>query len=218
MFAVRQTFNDREFIRGFGNCKPPLTVNVYCWQSVRMGRTESDEKVQVVPGVEGPRWISNDDIRSMSRDGGGVGVRLRADYDDEARRYLCTSFEVFRTPDASKGKGFVTSEVLRKLAVGHLVGLTMIVPTTVLRELPNPDNVEPWGLAPPEGLSEEGPTDRVLRWVAHLYRCEMAVATNPALEVEKTLGLSHSTAGRWVRLARQNGYLGPSEGPGRAAG
>jgi len=38
------------------------------------------------------------------------------------------------------------------------------------------------------------------------------------VEVELRLGLSHSTAARWIRLARQKGYLGPSEGPGRAAG
>ena len=91
-------------------------------------------------------------------------------------------------------------------------------PGTVLRVQPNPDGVEPWGLNPPNGLREEGPTDRVLQWVAHLYRWAMAIAPNPALEVERALGLSHSTAGRWVRMARQKGYLGPSEGPGKAAG
>ena len=88
----------------------------------------------------------------------------------------------------------------------------------VFRELPNPDNVEPWGWTLPEGLREEGPTDRVLQWVAHLYLHAMAVAMNPAKAVEDRLGLSHSTAARWIRLARQKGYLGPSEGPGRAAG
>jgi hypothetical protein len=183
-----------------------------------VARTASNEKLQIVPGVEGPRWITDDRLRTMSLEGGGVGVRLRADYDDEAHRYVCTSFEVFRTPDADEGRGFVTSEVLRKMAVGHQVAMALIIPDTVLCELPNPDNVEPWGLTPPKDLREEGPTNRVLQWVAHLYLCAMAVAMNPALEVENTLGLSHGTAARWIRQARQKGYLGPSEGPGRAAG
>jgi hypothetical protein len=85
-----------------------------------MGRTASDEKVRVVPGIEGPKWVTDDRLLTMSREGGGVGTRLRVEYDDDARRYVCTSFEVFRDPDASEGKGFVTSEVLRKLAVGNL--------------------------------------------------------------------------------------------------
>jgi Phage integrase, N-terminal SAM-like domain len=162
------------------------------------GRMASDEKVQIVPGVEGPRWFADDTLRTSFADD-GVGVRIRIDYDDNLRRYVCTSFEVFRTPDAGESKGFVTSEVLRSIAVGHLVVLALTAASgTVLRVQPNPDGVEPWGLNPPNGLREEGPTDRVLQWVAHLYRWAMAIAPNPALEVERALGLSHSTAGRWV--------------------
>jgi hypothetical protein len=131
---------------------------------------------------------------------------------------VCTSFEVFRTPDASEGKGFVTSEVLRDLAVEHLITLTLVIPDSVHSELPNPDDVEPWGWKPPEGLREEGPTDRALQWVAHMYHYGMAVSMKPAKVVEETLKLSHGTAVRWIRLARQKGYLGPSEGPGRPAG
>jgi hypothetical protein len=59
--------------------------------------------------------------------------------------------------------------VLRKLAVGHLIQMALLnLPDLqVTRELPNPDNVEPWGWTLPEGLCEEGLTDRVLRWVIH---------------------------------------------------
>jgi hypothetical protein len=116
------------------------------------------------------------------------------------------------------GQGYATSEVLRDLAVGHLIRLTLNIPDSVLSVLPNPDNVEPWGWTPPEGLGEEGPTDRALQWVAHLYHYGMAVSQNPAKTVEDILKLTQGTAARWVRLARQKGYLGPSEGPGRVAG
>ena len=173
-----------------------------------------------MPGVEGPRWITGrqheDHVPGGRRGWSSDPHRLRR----RSRRYVCTSFEVFRTPDADEGKGFVTSEVLRKLTVGHLVQMALLnLPDLqVTRELPNENGVEPWGWTPPEGLREEGPTDRVLQWVAHLYLHAMATSMNPAKAVEDRLGLSHSTAARWIRLARQKGYLGPSEGPGRAAG
>jgi hypothetical protein len=157
----------------------------------------------------------------MSREGGGVGTRLHIEYDDDRHRYLCTSFEVYRTPEASEGKGFVTTELLRDTPVGSFISATLNIPGSdghIFRELPNPDNVEPWGWTPPKDLSKEGPTDRALQWVAHLYLYAMAVSLPPAKGVEDTLGLTHSTAARWIRLARQKGYLGPSEGPGRAAG
>jgi hypothetical protein len=128
------------------------------------------------------------------------------------------AIEVFRTPDASEGKGFVTSEVLRDLAVGHLITLTLVIPDSVLSELPNPDNVEPWGWKPPRVyVRKDLPT-------AHCSGSLICTTTawpssmKPAKVVEETLKLSHATAVRWVRLARQKGYLGPSEGPGRPAG
>jgi hypothetical protein len=129
-----------------------------------VGRATSNEKVRVVPGVEGPRYVDSDRILTMSREGGGVGTRLHIEYDDEARRYLCTSFEVYRTPEASEGKGFVTTELLRDTPVGSFISATLNIPGSdghIFRELPNPDNVEPWGWTPPKDLSKEGlPTAR----------------------------------------------------------
>jgi hypothetical protein len=157
----------------------------------------------------------------MSRAGGGVAVELRIDYDDDERRYVCTEFRVYRSPDSSEGKGFVTTETLRHVTVSDWLRFTLNIPVRndhLFRELPNTDNVEPWGWKPPKGLAKEGPTDRALQWVAHLYLYAMAISMNPAKTVEERLKLSHSTAARWIRLARQKGYLGPSEGPGRAAG
>ena len=185
-----------------------------------MGRTASDEKLQVVPGLEGPRWLTNDSWVTMSRTGGGIGSRLKVEYDDDLRRYVCTEFTVRRDPDADEGRGYVTTEAIRAVTLGHLVAISLLnLPDLqVTRELPNPDNIEPWGWSPPDGLSKEGPTDRALQWVAHLYHLGMALSQNPAKVVEDNLKLSHGTASRWVRLARQKGYLGPSEGPGRAAG
>jgi hypothetical protein len=180
----------------------------------------SDEKVRLVPGVEGPRWITTDDVILSSRAGGAVGVAMRIEYDDDQDRYVCTEFTARRTPDISEGKGFVTSETLREPAVAEMIATMLYMLHHLagdIAELPNPDNAEPWGWTPPEGLSKEGPTDRALQWTAHLYHYGMAVSMNPTKTVEDTLKLSHGTAARWVRLARQGGYLGPAEGPGRPA-
>src|SRR5687768_2998432 len=142
-----------------------------------MGRTPSDEKVRIVPGIEGPRWVVDDSGSFVSRESGGIGLRLKVEYDDDLRRYVCSEFTAFRDPSISGGRYYVTSEAIRAVTLGHWVGLALLnLPDLqVTRELPNPDNIEPWGRTPPKGLSKEGPTDRSLQWAAHLYRYGMAV-------------------------------------------
>jgi hypothetical protein len=104
----------------------------------------------------------------------------------------------------------VTSDITRDIRFGRVlavIGKAHRVITGLVRSTP-----------PLSDLRVQAGTDRVLQWVAHLYRFAMAISLNPAQQVEIALDLSHSTASRWVRLARQKGYLGPSEGPGKAAG
>ena len=182
-----------------------------------MGRTVSDEKVQLVPGIEGPRWIDTFPLGTQSRAGGVVTVMMRIRYDEGERRYVCAELTARHT---SEDEGFVTSETLRNLPVADLVAINVFRLRQVgeMAELPNPGDVEPWGFTPPPDLAKEGPTDRTLRWVAHLYRYGLAISPRPAKYVEDTLKLPHGTTARWIRMARQKGYLGPSEGPGRAAG
>jgi hypothetical protein len=185
-----------------------------------MKRTASNEKVEVVPGVQGPRWVTTASTSIASRSSRGIEYQLRIEFDDDEHRYLCTEFHARRSPEVDGGKGSITSEMLREPAVGADIALDLYLRRTVdgeIIELPNPDNIEPWGWTPPEGLSKEGPTDRALQWVAHVYHFGVAVSQNPAKTVEDTLKLSHGTTARWVRLARQKGYLGPAQGPGRPA-
>lgn len=73
----------------------------------------------------------------------------------------------------------------------------------------------------PEALRqavEAGPTDETLQLVAYVYRYANAIGQPPAKAVEHTFELSRSKTGRWIALARERGFLGPSEGPGKAAG
>lgn len=64
----------------------------------------------------------------------------------------------------------------------------------------------------------DGPTDSTLELVAYIYRYANAIGEPPAKTVENTFELSRSKTGRWIALARERGFLGPSEGPGKAAG
>jgi hypothetical protein len=64
----------------------------------------------------------------------------------------------------------------------------------------------------------DGPTDEVLGWVAHIYRMALVLGDPPTAAVENTLDLKRSTAGRWVSVAREKGFLSAAEGPGKAGG
>lgn len=185
-------------------------------QPIHVERTVSDERVQLVPGIEGPKWVTAR-LLTGSRAGGLVEIGMRIEHDYGERGYVCTEFNVHRIPESM---GFVTSETLRKPAVADLIATNVFLLRSEgeMRELPNPDNVEPWGWSAPPGLIMEGPTDRALRWVAHLYHYGLAISMTPAKVVETTLKLPHGTTARWIRQARERGYLGPAEGPGRAAG
>lgn len=67
-------------------------------------------------------------------------------------------------------------------------------------------------------LAQQGPTAETLATVAYLYRLAVVVGNGPRVSIEEAFGISRSTAGRWISLARQRAHLGPVEGPGLAGG
>jgi hypothetical protein len=69
-----------------------------------------------------------------------------------------------------------------------------------------------------EHMRSAGPVPSTLEAVAYLYRVAVLMGEPPTKAVEETLGLARSTAGRWVAQARQEGFLGPAETPGKAGG
>lgn len=58
-------------------------------------------------------------------------------------------------------------------------------------------------------------TDDHLREVADTYRRALAAGAPPTKEVAERMGASHSTAARWVKMARDKGFLGATS-PGRS--
>lgn len=115
----------------------------------------------------------------------------------------------------------MTTEALRHLQIAEWMVLALLMDSDegpVIRDLENPDGREPWGKTAPDDVAEQGSTDRALRWTAHFYCYGYAVSHNPTKGVEEMLKLPRSTAGRWIAAAREAGYLGSSEGMGKAGG
>jgi hypothetical protein len=172
-------------------------------------------QVEIVPGVVGPEQIIEPRCAIPTPDG-GVSIRLDIRFDPQRGRYLCHEFSAVSDP------GAVTTEALRHVRIADWIGLSLLVNDSeegsVIRELENPDGRDPWGFTAPDDVTQYGPTDRALRWVAHLYRYGLAVSYNPTKAVGESLKLPRSTAGRWIGAARSAGHLGPSEGVGKAGG
>ena len=113
----------------------------------------------------------------------------------------------------------VTGEAIRAVPVARL---TKEAWTGVLavEEQDGVTKVSAMSLTPEAAtqLRANGPTPATLRWVAYLYRVALLVGDPPTRAVETGLGIPRSTAGRWIAAAREQGFLGASEGVGRAAG
>jgi hypothetical protein len=172
------------------------------------------DEIEVIPGVVGPREFRAFPVTEPYT-GHELAVLVR--FDERLRRYTCDELCLAR----GEGGPPITTESLRQVPIGVLIDssirISLLVdfrdapgdmPDTALRDLPNPDGREPWGRVPPQGLAKEGPTDRSLQWVAHLYRLSVALGEQPTATVQELMGLSRATAGRWVGTARERGYLG----------
>lgn len=116
----------------------------------------------------------------------------------------------------------VTGEVIRRVPVASLVrqagGWVNFVekfhpngrPAVMKRRMIDKEGVD--------RLRQAGPTDEALDWVAYVYRVALVLGNPPTGSVENVFELARSTAGRWVALARERGFLGKAEGAGKAGG
>lgn len=127
-------------------------------------------------------------------------------------RLGCTRLEV-RAPTGD----VVTGTALRGIPVASIVRTAAgsLVWQTVNREGGYVTNVP---YRPPADIdTSAGPTNEALQFVAASYALAYALGEPPAKAVERDLGLATSTAGRWIRLARERGYLDISADKGRRA-
>ena len=116
-----------------------------------------------MPGVVGPEQIIEPRGAIPTPDG-GVSIQLDIRFDPQRSRYVCHEFCAVSDP------GAVTTEALRHVRIADWIGLNLLVNDSeegsVIRELENPDGRDPWGLTAPDDVTQYGPTDRALRWVA----------------------------------------------------
>jgi hypothetical protein len=110
----------------------------------------------------------------------------------------------------------ISTDLLRRVPVSTLVR-TAIMATAI-------EQGSWFHSADPEDLQRElakGPTEENLRRIARVYRIAYLSGEAPTAAVATACALPRSTAGRWVRLARQRGFLGPTRervaGPGEGA-
>lgn len=172
--------------------------------------------VRIAPGIatESPiRWYVNDwegyDLE--------LDVTAEPAVGERAGHLFCQSLTVRQR----EGGPPVTSEGIRAVPIATLV--RQVASTEFLAIEEANDNafalsdrtLDDQAVA---RIKREGPTDEALRWVAFAYRIALVLGEPPTRAVEKGLRLPRSTAGRWVSLARERGYLGEAEGPGKAGG
>jgi hypothetical protein len=96
----------------------------------------------------------------------------------------------------------ITGENLRRIAVGDLAANLLAFAATRGAQTKGASH-----------LYREKPTrprasdDETLRYVASIYRLAYVVHADPAKAVTENLDLPPATAGRWIRRARDKGYL-----------
>ena len=183
-----------------------------------VAEAEEIEEIEVLPGVAGPKRFATAE-RLVTHKGHEVSAVIA--FDQDLRRYVCEEVRVFRSAAVDPPAEPVTTDALRWVPVAMMMKAALLVNyggphTYQLRDLPNPDGREPWGRRLPADLPRR-PTDRVLAWVAQIYRLGHLLGEAPTKAVQEDFGLSRTTAIRWIMAARDKGYLGAAE-TGKAGG
>lgn len=135
---------------------------------------------------------------------------VEMDIDLVGDRLSCVAIRVVANPGMA-----VVGDDLRRLPIAGLVGYAahqMLWRTETHDGYTTSDGP----VQPPEGFPGSGPTDEALRYIAGTYHVAHAVGMPPTKAVEG-LGLTYSTAARWVALARAAGYLSRTA-PGKSSG
>ncbi len=151
------------------------------------------------------------EVRIPSRFGGDIqgdefpyDIAIEVAFEDG--RFVCETLHCHRKP----GGPPVKTELIRQLPVAELVRLLASAHRVRVTE-PSPGElvVEPFDL--PEPRTEDGPTEEVLAGVALAYRFAFATGESPTKVVMNHFKVSRATAGRWVSMARDLGFIGKTE-------
>lgn len=174
--------------------------------------------VEVVPGLRLPSFV---DV--TREDWRGVDIAARVTF--HTGRAAVSEL----TMTQREGGPAITGDLLRLLSVsafvkhalGHAWNNLRVVREYVQPEIDEPDERVAWHLlsvSDRDRMRAAGPVDESLKWVAQIYRVALLLEEPPTKSVSGAFGIAQSTAGQWVAAARRKGFLGPSEGSGKAGG
>lgn len=136
----------------------------------------------------------------------------------EAETPICEAIRIVRNP----ARPSLTGAELRRLPLRSWVTMA----TTQAAQTPSGEHKGAWSPASEEDtkqlwgqveqrVSRRTITDAFLREVAKDYRVALDNDTPPRDAVAKKFTVSLSTAARYVKLARERGFLGKAPGPGK---
>jgi Family of unknown function (DUF6214) len=165
----------------------------------------------------GDGLVARSPFTSFAEIEGLYRVEFRVVYEDG--RFIVDQLTIKRRSDGPP----VTTEGIREIPIAAF--LRLAVKSNILNVGPTTrdGNKSSWELtwASPLALSERtrrtGPTEKDLQTVADVYHVTYATGAAPTKAVMDRLGLPRSTAGRWIRMARERGLLGPAT-PRKAGG
>lgn len=125
-----------------------------------------------------------------------------------------------QTPPGQGWGAAVTTEALRRIPVAAIMADQASQWVQTFESDADPFVTDPSRLTAEdyELMRAQGPTERTLATLALTYRLALVIGARPTLAVQQAFGVPKPTASRWVAQARERGHLGPSEGPGKAAG
>jgi len=128
----------------------------------------------------------------------------------EGGRYVAQELHITR----QDGGAPITSELIRRIAVQSLIRGTVRESVELRIAEPSPKGtarhrVTDVVLTPKERrrIVSAGPTDETLLWVARIYVMAELAGDPPAKSVKENLGIPTSTAGNWIRRAKDRGIL-----------
>lgn len=134
---------------------------------------------------------------------------VEAEFRFEGDRYVCKALTVTG--------GVVTPSLLRMVSLADWLRECLLNNVWHIDHEATKDGITPAKRVHVEpSIGSSGPTDDALQAVAAIYRVAYASGDAPTKAVAERLRLSDRTAARWVGLAREKGYLGPSAGKGKA--
>lgn len=128
----------------------------------------------------------------------------------EGRRYVVQELCITRR----EGGAPITSELIRGVAVKGLIRGTVSDALELRIPMPSPTGTtaQTVGLVvlpqdERDRLVEAGPTDETLVWVARMYVMAELAGDPPAKHVREAFGVPTSTAGYWIRRAKDRKIL-----------